>query len=374
MALNHFQQALDLLIKNDKVLLVTQKDFSDDNIASILALKQTLQKIEKEVENAFSYSIPQHIQFLPGIEKLNTIPSSRDFILNIDTKVKKVKEIRYENGKDAMRVFLTPEKEPLQKEDISFETSGFNPDLIISVGSPDLESVGEVFEENPQLFFERPIINIDCSPSNENFGEVNLVEIASSSNSEIIYDFLEHFNQDLIKEELATALLAGIILKTDNFQNHRTSPKTLSCAASLMARGADHQLIIRNLYKTKRFDLLKALGKVLSNSRYLAELNLVFSFFDLEDFQEISSRPEDLSRILQEFRSQFLNPDLVMVFWPSFNSEGVKIIKGLGCSLKQNVLKLVQEKIGGEVKNNNIVIESNKNRGEIEKDIENIFK
>ena len=63
---------------------------------------------------------------------------------------------------------------------------------MVVLGSPDKESLGKVYEENPDIFYEVPVVNIDNHAENDNFGQLNIVDITSSSTSEIVADMLQN--------------------------------------------------------------------------------------------------------------------------------------------------------------------------------------
>ncbi|XPV54812.1 MAG: DHH family phosphoesterase [Halarcobacter ebronensis] len=54
-----------------------------------------------------------------------------------------------------------------------------------------------------------PFINIDHHQSNDDFGEINIVDPTKSSTAEIIYDFFK-YNGLYITKHTATALYTGI--------------------------------------------------------------------------------------------------------------------------------------------------------------------
>lgn len=57
----------------------------------------------------------------------------------------------------------------------------------------------------------------------------------------------ESFGSGLLDEQIATALLTGIVAETNRFSNEKTSPKVMTMSAQLMAAGANQQLIATNL-------------------------------------------------------------------------------------------------------------------------------
>ena len=84
------------------------------------------------------------------------------------------------------------------------------------------------------------LIKIDHHPNDEPFGDLMWVEPAASSCSEMIYDFYQHFSDQLtLPAKAAHALYAGIIGDTGRFLYPATTPRTMLVAGALMAAGAD---------------------------------------------------------------------------------------------------------------------------------------
>ena len=61
------------------------------------------------------------------------------------------------------------------------------------------------------------LIKIDHHPATDQYGDVNFVNTEASSTSEIIFDFIAHFNDlSIIDEQVARVLYLGIFLDKDS--------------------------------------------------------------------------------------------------------------------------------------------------------------
>ena len=92
------------------------------------------------------------------------------------------------------------------------------------------------------------ILNIDNNKDNDSFGQDNLIEDGKSL-SEIIFELIKLFSENSIKEKVADAILAGLILSSDNFQNQSTSADALGIASLLIKKGSNRQKISESLYQ-----------------------------------------------------------------------------------------------------------------------------
>ena len=120
-----------------------------------------------------------------------------------------------ENNK--LNFIISPQDGFFTDEDISSSVSGFKYDLIITIDGQDLESLGRIYDNNIEFFYKTPIINIDQSPENEEFGQLNILDLKAVSVTEILFILMNDYNKKLIDEDIATCLLTGIIFRTKSF-------------------------------------------------------------------------------------------------------------------------------------------------------------
>jgi len=245
--------------------------------------------------------------------------------------------VKPEFGSDELRISITPEKGSIDPRDFSFIPAKSKYDLIVVLDSPDKETLGKIFEENPDIFYEVPLVNIDHHPNNENFGQVNLVNITASSTAESIFEILEKLDLNLMDENISNCLLTGIISGTESFQRKNTTPKSLQIAAKLMDNGAKQQEIIRWLYKTQPFNTLKLWGRVMARLNLDKELKLVWSLMTIEDFVQSRSNPNDIPFILEKIKDNYSASNIFMVLY----NEKSDIVNGMiKCSDPETVKKL----------------------------------
>jgi len=235
----------------------------------------------------------------------------------------------------------------LKEDNISIESSKFKYDLIIVIGTGDLENLGTIYDENSELFYEAPVVNIDHNPSNEYFGKINFVDVAVSSSSEIIFNLISSIDEKLFDENISTNLLAGIISETESFQNKNTTPKAFLAAASLVSYGANKQNITRFLYKTKSISLLKLMGKVMSNLKYNGQYKLGWSI--IEEFPSDAAQLENLRTAIMELGGSSPEFNLLFVLFKQDN-----IVKGIINFLDKTPIETLAKSLNGEIENGQI--------------------
>lgn len=328
MSLSPQEQFKKFLENSKDILILIPENPSADAIGSAWALYYFLEKKKINPTIAFSNHLSTKFDFLPRPRKIMTeISGARDFVLSFDTTRNKIMQIRQEEKDGRFNIMVTPEKGTIDPRDFSFILAKFKYDLIIVIDSSDLETLGKIYTSNTDLFFEVPIVNIDHHSGNDNFGQINLVDITASSCSEILANFFETFYTELVDELLATCLMTGLIGATESFQKKNTTPKALSLAAALMNRGADQQTIIRWLYKTQPLPLLKLWGRAMAKINLERTLSLVWSEITVEDFVQSRATPEDLPLILQKLEENYSEGRLFMLVYNDTPQTSIALLK-----------------------------------------------
>lgn len=342
------QQISKLINKSNTILVAAPENINGDALGSALALTGALQKIGKSAQLVIPEELPKKFEFLPKTNSLSYDKfQEREFVLSIQDSKGHINNLYYEKKDGLLHIYLGAKKK-IEEKDLRINSS--HPfDLIFTINSQDYENLGRAFEYNPELFFETPVVNIDNHPANENFGEMNLVEIASSSVSEIVMGLIDFLDRNLLDEKIATWILTGLIDATDNFQSSKTTPRTFNNAALLINRGGNQQQIIRYLYKTKSLDFLRLWGRILHRLSLDAEKKLVWGKVRQKDFQKTNTLPECLPQVLEEIKIAFPETKTTLLLWPS-NGE----VKGIIHSLNPEPVRNLALKLGGLSKNGNL--------------------
>ena len=110
--------------------------------------------------------------------------------------------------------------------------------LLIVTDTPDIKRVDI---ENFGNY--KDVVKIDHHPFVDHFGEVEYIDVASSSASELVYNVIKANNM-YIDEEIAKILFMGIISDTNRCM-FNTNPHTLRLIANLIE---DYNLDIENIY------------------------------------------------------------------------------------------------------------------------------
>ncbi|MCK5332269.1 hypothetical protein KAJ41_00200 [Candidatus Parcubacteria bacterium] len=316
MGLSPKEQIIDQISKSETILLCTSKNPSGDALGSALGFYIALKKMGKKADIVTPTAILEKFSFMPSSELItHKLEGARDYIFSVEIKKDKLQQLRYEVEENKLKIFITAKSGDLNEKNISLESSKFKYDLIIILGTSDLENLGIVYDDNSELFYDTPVVNIDNDPSNEFFGKINLVDVTMSSTSEIVYNLISEIDEKLFDDNIATNLLTGIISKTESFQNKNTTPKSFLTAAALISKGANKENIIRYLYKTKSISVLKIMGTIMSNLKYNSQYKLGWSIINRSDFEKTNTVPENLNLVISELANSSPEFNLLLLLY-----------------------------------------------------------
>ena len=302
MALAKTEQFTKAIEDKKKILITFKKHFDGDAIGSALALKLFLEQLGKHVEIVCAdFVLPSQFTFLKHSNKIkSSFDGLNNFIISIDIEKTGISELSYDTKDNNLRIFLTPKNGYINREDIQTSQSDFKYDLIITIDTPDLSSLGNIYTDHENFFYSKPIINIDHQANNEHYGQINIIDLPASTSAEIIFELLQKSQEELINRHIAQSLLTGIVAGTNSFKKNKVRPQTLQVASKLVDLGADRAFIIKNLYQTKSIATFKIWGSVLSHLKEDKELSLVWSTITRDDFIRSGAKKEDLNNIIDE--------------------------------------------------------------------------
>jgi nanoRNase/pAp phosphatase (c-di-AMP/oligoRNAs hydrolase) len=242
------QQIVERLKQANNILVTVKNDPSIDLLSACIGLSLLLDKLDKHAAAVFSGAVPSAMEFLKPEETIEATPNSlRDFIIALDKS--KADKLRYKVEDKLVRIFITPYKTSITQDDLEFTQGDFNIDVVVALGAHEQGELDEAITAHGRILHDATVIAINNTP-NSNLGSLNWQEISASSVSEMIADLATSLGDNLLDEQIATALLTGVVAETVRFSNDKTSPQTMRIAGELMAAGANQQLVANELKDT----------------------------------------------------------------------------------------------------------------------------
>jgi bifunctional oligoribonuclease and PAP phosphatase NrnA len=184
------------------ILVVTHLSPDGDAIGSLLGLALALRERGKKVDAVVDGGVPDFLRFLPGA---NTVQG-------------KLKRGKW--------------------------------DLMISTDASDEERTGLAGEYGRKHSMK--VVNLDHHPTNTMFGDMYLVLPLAVSATEIVFHWLQHINHPF-SQEVATALLTGLVTDTMGFRTNNVKGQTMGIAQALMDAGAPLYEITQRTMVAKPF-------------------------------------------------------------------------------------------------------------------------
>lgn len=239
---NLLSKAVEILQKSNSGAICLPEKPSTDAVAAALALYLGLTSMGKNV--VIACASPVETDLVAG-DKIQAFVSTsgKNLVISFPYKEGSIDKVDYYIQGDNFNIMIAPgaDAPKLGEKDVKFSYAGGSVDFIITVDTDNLKRLGELYNDNQNLFVKNKIINIDRHLTNTFFGAANLVYRTASSTSEIVLSFLEAIKCPIDKD-MATNLYQGISNATKNFSSYSVTAQTFENAAQLLKLGAKKRL------------------------------------------------------------------------------------------------------------------------------------
>lgn len=318
------KQLFHQLEKARSLLIALPAEADGDSLAGGLALFLFLKNLGREVEIVSQIAGKRRqLSFLPAYSNIqDSISNLRRFIVSLNISQAKVSQIKYTVAGERLDFIISPASGWFSPDDVSARAGGFKYDLVITIGAPDLESLGRIYDDNVEFFYQTTIINIDNQAANEDYGQINFVDLNAVATSEILFYLLKNYRPNLINEDVATCLLAGVIQQTKNFKTANLTPRTLLTASELITLNARREEIVDRLYRSRDFSSLKLWGRLLDSLKEENGGRLLWAQLRLSDFQESGASESSLQEIIDELIANVPGARLIVVLTETSPGKG----------------------------------------------------
>ncbi len=239
-------QVRSQITEASNILVAVSSNPSVDELAASIGLTLALNKLDKHATAVFSGAVPSTIEFLQPEHTIETNTNSlRDFIIALDKS--KADKLRYKVEDEVVRIFITPYRTSITQDDLDFTQGDFNVDLVIALGVGRREDLDTAITAHGRILHDATVVSLSNEQQQSELGSIHWQEIQASSLCEMVTVIVAELGQNILDEQMSTALLTGIVAETNRFKNQKTSPLTLSLSSQLMSAGANQQLIAEKL-------------------------------------------------------------------------------------------------------------------------------
>lgn len=241
------ERLLGKIKRAKRILLAVHVSPDPDGICSVLAMNLVLRRLGKKTKIISFGPIPPKLQFLSGVERIEVA----DF-----TKI---------------------------------DFNEFGLFIALDCGQERMITRSPFPEKFPENF---RIVNIDHHVTNTKFGDINLVEV-SSSTAELLYKLFGLWKVKIDKK-IAVLLFYGIFADTGCFQYPLTTAQTFKIASDLTEKGATLSEAVLHDFRSYSFKTLKYWGKILENMRMDESGKFIWSKLSKTERGELGVDPTDV--------------------------------------------------------------------------------
>jgi phosphoesterase RecJ-like protein len=186
------------------------------------------------------------------------------------------------------------------------------------------------------------IIKIDHHPSNDNFGDLNIVYTEASSVGELLYyiftsSALKKYSLDKLT---ARYLMIGLIGDTGRLVYPSTTLDTINAFAELTKKGIDLQDIYRRMYQ-RRIEEIPVIKRIYNNLVITKEGLGYFYFLD-KDQKELKIHPDEVTKYLP-----YLSNFKEIKIFTSITEDKNKAMFRVSVRSNDIVINKVAQKFGG---------------------------
>ena len=244
------QQLVESLRGAENVVITTSQNPTKDDISAAIGLHLLLQKLDKVAEVVISQPLPSQLDFLKT-DMVNTeLQGQRDFVVELDQSRVEADNLKYVNEDNKLKIYITPYNGSFTEDDASFTYGEYHCDAVVGVGAKSKTDVDEKVRSEEKLAQNTQFLLLNTQPQEgADEGSLNWSEPQASSVCEMVMSMSEALGSGMLDDVIATALLTGIIDRTNHFTNPSTTPKVMTMSAQLLAAGAKQSDIIEHLSK-----------------------------------------------------------------------------------------------------------------------------
>lgn len=227
----------------------------------------------------------------------------REFIISFDLARSPIKELKYERDENRLSIILSPKGPHIRREDIEFRYGALHYDLVITLGVPRLEDAAESIRQLPELLYEKPVLNIDVSPENSGYGELNLLPSTENPRSilpEVIYNLLKVLDARPSDSPASSALLAALYAATQGFSAPNITAVSFNLAGELLKLGAVIPGAGLYLPPPRCLEERQLEARALVRTRLDKKTKVCWSLLTQEDFAKTQAAPANISEIFAE--------------------------------------------------------------------------
>ena len=221
-------QIKELFEKSKQALVVLQETNDVDQIAVATGLIELFGSYGKKAALLTKTTLPDATKPLVKSEQLKARLEPKSLVVSFDWSENQLDKVSYFLEGNKFNLVISSRGKRLKSEDLNYSYQGTDFDLLICVGIGQIAQLKSLGLEE-EVLNSTPSINLDRSPTNENFAKVNVVGEGRDSLSAVTANLLKEAGINL-PTRVAEIFLYAIRVSTNNFATV-TDPATFEAAA-----------------------------------------------------------------------------------------------------------------------------------------------
>ncbi|HMQ00438.1 MAG TPA: bifunctional oligoribonuclease/PAP phosphatase NrnA [Cyclobacteriaceae bacterium] len=171
-------------------------------------------------------------------------------------------------------------------------------EVIFCLDFSSLQRINSLGESVSRAAAKKVLIDHHLEP--DGFADFSFWDISAAATAELIYDLIYALgDDDLIDEDIANCLYAGLMTDTGGFRHSNTNYKVFNTAAQLVKHGADASKVSKLIYDTNSEERLRLLGFALSEKLIvLQEYATAYISLSEDELKKFSSQTGDTEGIV----------------------------------------------------------------------------
>lgn len=259
-------EQLDFSIKNSKnILLVSHINPDGDTLGSMCGLYSLIKdNYKKKCDMAAVSDVPTTYSFLPNIDKVKHI----------------------------------------SKFDLSREY-----DLVINL---DVAAIDRCADAQDLFKRAKHTINIDHHETNNNYGEINIVEPFASATAETLVGLAINSGWNISKDT-AICLYTGIVTDTGCFKFSNTTQRTMEYAGKMISLGANPSEIYQKCYESNSKNMVLFQSYCINKAKFSEDDKIAYTIVYKKDLEKFHNNGEDFTDGLTEKLRAIVSTEVAFV-------------------------------------------------------------
>ena len=163
-------------------------------------------------------------------------------------------------------------------------------DLIVSIDCSDVERLGKYYDIYRKT---KNTVCFDHHKTNTRFAKHVVLRANYASTAELMFEFLEYYNRDLIDKRICECVYIGIVTDSGGFCYPEVSSNTHLIAARLYEYGINANYLYNKVFRSKSMKRFKLHMRAVSRARFYNDNAIALVCFFEKDFEETNTDISD---------------------------------------------------------------------------------